>query len=205
MDGSLTNIEISRAAELYNNRFDEYGRNIKTVGWGSEIDQKLRFEILLSGIDPRGKTILDLGCGLGDLIPYLIEKTSNDFKYIGIDVAEKLIVESKKMYDAENIIFQIGDIFSVKIEDVDLSVLSGALSFKLDGIEEYAYSTMNRMFQISKEAACLNFLSTYVDYELPKNQHYVPEKIFSKAMAISKSVKLIHDYPLYEFTIQMFH
>ena len=198
-------INTDKAAELYNTRYEQYGRDIKTVGWGNEEGQKLRFEVLFRGINPTGKTILDVGCGLGDLVPYLEETTNGDFQYIGIDIAEKLIEDAKDRYNKPGIHFYSGDIFSVAVPVVDIAVLSGALSFKTENMETYAFATMEKMFVTSKEAACLNFLSKYVDFELEKNQHYQPETVFAKAKTLSKWVNLIHDYPLYEFTIQVFH
>ena len=198
-------INTDKAAELYNTRYEQYGRDIKTVGWGNEEGQKLRFEVLFRGINPRGKTILDVGCGLGDMVPYLDEMTDGNFQYIGIDIAEKLIEDAQTRYHKPGIHFYTGDLFSVEVPVVDIAVLSGALSFKTENMEAYAFATMEKMYAISKEAACLNFLSKYVDFELEKNQHYQPETVFAKAKTLSKSVNLIHDYPLYEFTIQVFH
>lgn len=200
---SMSNLDTAEAADLYNKRFDQHGRDIKTVGWGSEQSQRLRFEVLLRGLDPKGKTILDVGCGLGDLIPFLDQQTGGDFNYVGIDIAVKLIGDARETYGNDRREFHVGDIFSVDLPQVDIAVLSGALSFKVPGIEEYAHETMKRMFELSREAACLNFLTKYVDFELEKNQHYQPESIFSNAKRITKCVNLLHDYPLYEFTVQL--
>ena len=195
--------DTREVASLYNVRFEKHGRDIKTVGWGSESSQRLRFEVLLRGLDPTGNTILDIGCGLGNLIPFLEECTGGDFSYIGIDVAEKLIDDARSSYGGDRKHFYVGDIFSLTAPSVDISLLSGALSLKAYGIEQYANQTMERMFEISREAACLNFLSKYVDFELDKNQHYQPEVVFSSAKRLADKVNLFHDYPLYEFTIQL--
>jgi len=199
----VNKIDTAIAANLYNSRFDQYGRDIRTVGWGSASSQRLRFDLLFRGLDPRGKTILDVGCGLGDLVTFLDLLTDGDFNYIGIDIAEKLIDHAAQSYPQTERKFMVGDIFSVSLPKIDIAVLSGALSLKVDNIDFYAYETMARMFTLSQEAACLNFLSKYVDFEAEKNQHYQPELIFSKAMQISRRVNLFHDYPLYEFTVQM--
>ncbi|MCX6237718.1 MAG: methyltransferase domain-containing protein [Bacteroidia bacterium] len=203
MGQTLRNFDIGIAAELYNSRFDDFGQHIKTVGWGNEKDQKLRFEVLFRGLNPTGKIILDVGCGFGDLVKYLDEKTNGDFQYIGIDVAEKLISHARSKYGQPKREFYTGDIFTVNLPQIDISVLSGALSLKVDGVQQYAHETMKRMYEISQEAASLNFLSKYVDFELEKNQHYQPEIIYSWAKEFSTRVNLINDYPLYEFTIQM--
>lgn len=203
MGRSVNIIDTTEAAELYNKRFDQYGRDIKTVGWGSERSQRLRFEVLFRGLNPTGKTILDVGCGLGDLIPFLEQQTGGDFNYIGIDIAEKLVDDARLTYGYDGRAFYARDIFSIDVSQVDISVLSGALSLKVQGVEEYAHETMKRMFELSREAACLNFLTKYVDFELEKNQHYQPELVFSSAKKIAKRVNLFHDYPLHEFTVQL--
>ncbi len=191
------------AALLYNDRYTKLGRDIRTVGWGNERDQTLRFDVLFRGLDPRGKTILDVGCGLGDLVPYLKRLTNGDFTYIGIDVASKLIEDARAFHDEPNCTFYTGDIFSVELPQVDFSILSGALSLKRDGIEVYARDTLTEMVKLTRYAAALNFLSSYADYEVEHNQHYRPEVVFSWAKVLAKRVNLIHDYPLHEFSIQV--
>ncbi len=191
------------AALLYNERYDKFGRDIRTVGWSNDRDQTLRFDVLFRGLDPRGKTILDVGCGLGDLVPYLNRRTDGDFTYIGIDVASRLIGDARAVHGHPNCSFYTGDIFSVELPQVDYSILSGALSLKQDGIEAYARDTLTQMVKLSRQAVALNFLTSYVDFEAVHNQHYHPETVFTWAKALAKRVNVIHDYPLYEFTIQI--
>lgn len=191
------------AATLYNSRFEQFGRDIRTVGWGSEADQHLRFDVLLRGVDPVGKTVLDVGCGLGGLVPYLQKRTGGDFNYMGIDVAERLVADARTAHGGRRREFLTGDLFSLELPQADLVLMSGALSLKSAGIEDYARRSLARMYELAREAACLNFLSKYVDYELDKNQHYQPETVFGWAKKVAGKVNLIHDYPLYEFTVQL--
>jgi len=200
---SLKRKSFQTVAHLYNERFEHFGRDLRTVGWGSHADQALRFDVLFRGLDPEGKTILDVGCGLGDLIPFLQERTGGNFSYIGIDIAERLVEDARNLYGGEDRLFFHGDVFLENLPEVDISILSGALSFRAEGISTYAKKTMERMYSLSKEAACLNFLSKYVDYELDKNKHYNPEKILTWGLHMAHNVNLYHDYPLYEFTIQL--
>ena len=195
---------LQTAAQLYNERFGRFGRDVRTVGWGSRADQALRFDVLFRGLDPKGKTILDVGCGLGDLIPFLQERTGGNFRYIGIDIAESLVEDARKLHGGEGRLFLHGDVFMKDLPKVDISVLSGALSFRVKDISGYAKKTLERMYELSEEAACLNFLSKYVDYALAKNKHYNPETILAWGLRATRNVNLYHDYPLYEFTIQLF-
>lgn len=200
-------INLDLIAEFYNKRFDKVGAKIESVGWKNHEEQNLRFDILFRGIELNNKTILDVGCGLGDLVPYLKNRLNNNFYYVGIDISKKLITHAKKKYSNSNVEFIHGDINTVnfdKLPSIDVSIASGAFSFKAMGIEEYTFNTLNKMFEISKFCCSSNFLTKNVNFELLKNQHYYPDKTLLKAYQISDKINLINDYPLYEFTIQIF-
>ena len=154
------NQEIQNLKNFYNNRYELYGNDIKTVGWGDEQSQNLRFDMLFKDIDITNKTVLDIGCGFGDLIPYLDNRFSSDYQYIGIDIAEKIISEAKKNFSKKNRNFITGDLLTLEIPNVDIAILSGALSFKREGIEKYANDTIDKMYKLSNEVACLNFMTT---------------------------------------------
>ena len=62
---------------------------------------------------------------------------------------------------------------------------------------------MGELFDLSSQCLAMNFLTTYVDYQLEKNFHFKPEDVFSLAKSLTKHVTLFHDYPLWEFTIQL--
>jgi ubiquinone/menaquinone biosynthesis C-methylase UbiE len=190
-------------ADVYNQRFAQFGRDLRTVGWGSRADQRLRFDVLLRGLDPQGKTILDVGCGLGDLVPYLHERTGGDFRYVGIDIAGSLVADAQRKHGSDSCRFLHCDVFDAALPQVDIVLLSGSLSFRCEGIVDVAQRTLERMYELCREATSLNFLSKYVDFELEKNQHYEPERVFAWARKAAPRVNLFHDYPLYEFTVQL--
>ena len=62
---------------------------------------------------------------------------------------------------------------------------------------------LSRMFALSKEAVSVNFLSTHVDFQNTRNFHYDPSEMLAFAKTLTKWVALYHDYPLWEFTLQM--
>ncbi len=192
-----------KISHFYNDKFATYGRDVRSVGWGKKEDQNLRFDVLTRNIDLRGKTILDVGCGLGDLVGFLDEKYGPHYKYIGIDLSGDMIADARKRWEKHE--FIVGDIFSVDFKSkIDVSVLSGALTYKIEDNETYARKCMEKMFEVSEEMAGLNFMTMYVDYALEKNHHYSPEAMFAHAKTLTRYANLIHDYPLWEFTIQMF-
>lgn len=190
--------------QLYETRLGQFGDAAKTVGWGSRADQFLRFAMLARGLNLRGKRILDIGCGLGDFVTFAEDQTGGDFVYLGIDIAEKLVAFAREKYGGPRRTFVCGDFLDTVLDGTfDLVFLSGALSVRVSDNMTLARETLAKMANISGEAAAANFLSTHVDYQLDKDFHFDPGEMLNYAMTLKPWARVFHDYPLYEFTIQI--
>lgn len=196
---------LKKVSSFIDGRYQKLGRSIGTVGWGSVESQELRFKQIFKEFDLKNKTILDIGCGLGDLYGYLSKNVPGSFKYIGIDISRSVIEDAKKKYNETNAIFYHGSLEELQLEKVDITVVSGTFSYRFDGVKEYSKETLNRMFQISRVGISANFLSLNCDYQLAKNQHYDPLEVLGWGLGLSEKVTLNHDYGLYEFTISIKH
>lgn len=197
--------EHSRA--YYEKKLEESGCSPAGVDWKDEKSQHMRFHQLLK-ILPKSLqkfTIADVGCGYGELY-YLIKKITSNFKYYGIDISDKM-VEMAKVHckGTENAAF----FSSNKIEfPVDYSIASGIFNTKgtLDKEEwfEYILDTIINMNQYSSLGFSFNCLTAYSDEDRKRTDLYYtdPLQIFDFCKKnFSKQVALLHDYPLYEFTI----
>ena len=202
----LTSEDYQHITSFYNNRYKQQGDDISSVGWRDKSSQWLRFDMLFRGYDPRGKTILDVGCGFGDLYGFILEKFGSNFQYIGIDISSELIQKAEKKYSANNAKFYQCDVFSLKEHtqvSIDYSVESGMLSFKIADNNIYAQQVMDAMFALSSMGISLNFLTDQVDYQLEKNHHFSIQNVLCWGSKLSKNFVLYHDYPLWEFTIKI--
>ena len=74
--------------ENYRKLFLKHGSGPE-VGQLSPEGQQFRFEKLIQIGDLRGCRVLDLGCGLGDLYPFLL-KRFDKIDYTGIDIVPEL-------------------------------------------------------------------------------------------------------------------
>lgn len=206
MEGHLTELDRKKIVELYESRLSQHGHSHKTVGWGSVEDQILRFDMLCRGLDLKGKTILDVGCGLGDLVPYIDACTGGDFSYTGIDISPALIVSAQKNFKQSNVRFICAEMTALQnSEKYDITFLSGALSYRVDDNIGYTKLVLSKLLPVTRQTVAVNFLSTYVDYQDKKNFHYSPEEIFKYAKSLTRWVTIYHDYPLWEFTVQLHH
>jgi ubiquinone/menaquinone biosynthesis C-methylase UbiE len=202
----LTQDDLQNITRFYNERFKQCGNSITANGWKDQASQFLRFEYLIKDFDIQGKTILDVGCGLGDLYQFLTNKFGDNFQYIGIDISSALLTQAKLNYPADNAQFIECDIFTFQeycSTDIDYAVESGMLSFKVANNEQYAQQVMAKMFQLAKLGCSLNFLSTNVDFQLDKNHHYDPEQVTAWAIKLTSNLTLYDDYPLWEFTVSL--
>ena len=187
--------------EFYNERFNQRGENIESIGWGSYESQQLRFKILTEIADLEDQSICDLGCGFGDLYQYL-EQNYSKFSYCGIDLSDKLLSVGRKNYP--DVTFERKNILKEDIQGFDYVISSGALTYRIENHMEYVERMVKRMFEICQKGIAVNFLSTYVDYQLDKNFHLAPETAFAMAQKLSRWATIRQDYSLFEFTLYIY-
>lgn len=191
--------------KLYNDRYKCYGYSPKTLGW-KKGKQDLRFNILTSFYNFENKSVLDIGCGFGDLNRILKNKSAN-YKYLGIDLSESLILKAKDIYEGDNIKFCEGDFLEKEFEEkIDYAIESGIFNYKLKEMNNYVYveKVIEKALQISKDGIAFDFLSDKVDVKNEIGFYYSPEKILSIAYKFSKNVILRNDYMPFEFSIFVF-
>jgi 2-polyprenyl-3-methyl-5-hydroxy-6-metoxy-1,4-benzoquinol methylase len=185
----------------YQKLFEQYGISPQSVGWGSkEGKQSIRFDVLCKIGDLSNSTILDLGCGFGDLFGYLNYQKIK-VKYHGIDINENLINIGKKIYPKASLEYR--DFEKKKFtKKFDWVIASGITSHG----STYSHLTniMKEMFRICKKGCSINFVSDNVDYKSKNLFYSSPEKIVSITKLITNRFVLKHDYMPYEFTIYLY-
>ena len=73
-----------KMVERYSNRYNKLGYDVRTLGWGSVADQTYRFSQILSGsVSWENKSVLDIGCGFGDLGNFFLKNNGNNTGFPG--------------------------------------------------------------------------------------------------------------------------
>ena len=63
----------------------------RRVGWRGAADQALRFEVIAAALPlERCASVLDVGCGLGDLAPFLRRRGWRG-RYLGVDLLDEMV------------------------------------------------------------------------------------------------------------------
>ncbi|MBQ9417290.1 MAG: class I SAM-dependent methyltransferase [Bacteroidales bacterium] len=211
----LSEQDKNTVIERYTGRYRTYGHSPKTLGWDKG-KQPLRFSILSDIIEPSPDrfSLLDIGCGFGDLYTYLCDKyPSRHIAYQGIDLVPVLVEEGKSTpththyQNNSDLQFICADFLQWKVPHAyDYCFGSGIFNFKLAQGDNYQYieSIINKAFACCNVGVAFDFLSDKVDYQYEDTFHSAPEKILAMAYKLSRNVVLRNDYMPFEFAVQIF-
>jgi trans-aconitate methyltransferase len=188
---------------FYESRHAELGDNIRSLGWNTEADQNLRFDVLCDIADLSGESVCDVGCGFGDLRIHL-NRRFTDVAYSGVDVTPAFVKTARSNH--AGVPFYCVDIVEETFDRrADYFLLSGALNFRVDDNWAHTTAMLTRMFALANKGVAVNFLTTLVNFQRPVNYHHDPMQTFAFARTLTRWVTIRHDYPLWEFTLYLYH
>lgn len=77
---------------FYESAIRKYGIKAKGLHWNSKMSQELRFDVILDMLPSKlsNHSIVDIGCGFGDLYLYMLKNNKKPKSYVGIDSLEKM-------------------------------------------------------------------------------------------------------------------
>jgi SAM-dependent methyltransferase len=203
----MTDAELrDRVRRYYEALLGRHGPTARGVDWKSESSQALRFRQLerLWEEDPHA-TLIDYGCGYGALADY-VRSRGHKGRYTGFDI-------SRRMTDAGAArAMQLPDCSWTfdrsQLEPADYAVASGVFNVKLDASDdvwrEYVKRCLADLASLGKRGFAFNALSLFSDADRRRpDLHYAdPFELFELCRrSYSRFVALLHDYPLYEFTV----
>lgn len=176
------------------------------LGWESEAAQELRFKQLVGNIDLNGKTILDVGCGTGNLLEY-ISRQFKDFNYTGIDVLPHMIQRAgeKKL----NGRFVCMDLFKSNPygnKTFDVIFSSGIFNLNLGNNQEFLMDAVDIFQSLAREAISFNLLWDKSTDKDVKYFYFSPEEvqdILSSKYSDIWQVSIVKGYLHNDFTVHL--
>jgi SAM-dependent methyltransferase len=197
---------LGKVNRYYSGKLEVHGATALGVDWNSAESQRLRFVQLLKICDSRGPVnINDYGCGYGALADHL-QENAYSFRYCGFDISSQMIAKAKELHSTMGQAVFVSE--ESDLSRADYTVASGIFNVKLQTPgtewERYMLRTLEAIARLSGKGFAFNALSKYSDPEFMRPDLYYADPLFffdyCKA-TFSRFVSLIHDYPLYEFTI----
>jgi len=190
-------------SDIYQNGLDRYGESPLALHWTDYRSMAIRFKNLIKDLDVEDKTILDAGCGMGDLLPYLYSKADN-FKYLGVDINSGFIDIAKKRY--ENHRFEVGNPFSGKFgQQFDLVVTSGVMNINVKNWQSNRKTMIKNLFALSREALAFNMAGNFGKRPRDNLIAYANiDEIVDFCKNLTTKVTVRADYLPDDFTVTMF-
>jgi SAM-dependent methyltransferase len=194
--------------QRYEKRLQEFGYSPATLGWGVNGRQEVRFSVLAElALRMPGSSVLDVGCGFCDLYDFL-EKQGWQGRYTGIDIVPGLLEVARQRHPGIDVreLDITDESVSLDEDEYDFVISSGALNAALPSGSNEAHIelALRSMHRRSRYATCVDFLSTYVDFQKPGAYHTDPSWALATGKRLTRRVLLRHDYMPYEFSLFLF-
>lgn len=139
-------------ATFYHASIAEYGLDARGVHWHSTYAQEIRFDQLLALLPSNVQSIVDAGCGFGDLYWYMSDQQRASMEYVGLDALEVMVHEAQ--IRTAKTIYQC-DILNDLLPTGDFYLCSGALNI----LTRYeAHRFIRRCYDASDRGIIFNFL-----------------------------------------------
>jgi SAM-dependent methyltransferase len=127
------------------------------VGWRSRKNQELRFEAIAAIGDLQGKSILDLGCGLGCLYGYLKDR-GWEGDYTGYDILGSMVKGARKRFP--EVRFEKRDILREPVgKKWDFILINGVFNHKVRDNWAWIEATVTQGLKLAREGVSFNLLN----------------------------------------------
>ncbi len=184
----------------YGDKLKTYGHDTRSLGWIPGA-RKVRFGALEAIGDLDGSSVLDVGCGFGDLYGYLANR---DIKvdYTGIDINPEFIKIARETYpDARFLVadFEEDDIGG----EFDWAFAAGIFTIRISDNRRFIKSTLRKMFDVCNLGMAADFLGPTA----PGNDAYwqcPPEGVLKFCRGLTRRVVLRADYMSTEYCVYLY-
>jgi SAM-dependent methyltransferase len=193
-------IEKATVQAFHRNRLG--GTPLKALGFRELKSQTHRFDSLCRWGDFSNCSVLDLGCGYGDLKLFLDQRFTN-FIYLGIDFLQEFIDEAQTRHGhlTHTQFFQ-ADFLTAGLPEVDIVVASGSLNYRSNNVL-HPWQAISRMWETCQRGIAFNLLDA---------KHFVADDILcgydiqetlAYCQKLDPNTEIIQGYLVDDFTVLM--
>ncbi len=202
----LSDYTKGEVKSFFGGLFSKFGETETSLGW-TKNKQSIRFEQLLRFSVEKGNSLLDVGCGFGDLLFY-IQSKKMDIDYYGIDIMQEFInIAKRKHPDFQSRFFCI-DFMEDRFErNYDWIVGSGIFGHRLfideEKMYQYVESVMRKSYENCNYGFSFDFISDIVDFHSEECFYANPMRILSIAYKFSRNIILNNSIMPFEYNLTL--
>lgn len=174
--------------------------SVQALGWKEESSQMRRFAALCEIGQISGKSVLDVGCGHGDLKAFLDGRFLG-FDYVGIDQVAEFVLEARQRYGQRpSCYFCIADAASEELPMVDFVLASGLLSYRCERADYYRFM-IGKLFAAARCGLAFNMLDTDRFSDHPLLTGHDRTTVLGWCQELGSEVQVIDGYLDDDFTV----
>jgi SAM-dependent methyltransferase len=185
----------------YEWRISPHRQNFEILDWASPASQQARFKVLAEKVDLPGKSILDVGCGLGDLWAYL-KARKIDVRYTGVDILDKMVQAARDRHPDASFVqadLFVSNPFGQTSFDVVFS--SGIFNLSLGNNLEFLKIAAGELLQIARCHLVFNLLHIRSRTADKTYFHYDPPQVRSLLADLDCAIEIVDGYLPNDFTV----
>jgi SAM-dependent methyltransferase len=176
------------------------------VGWRSRQNQELRFQALMGIGDLQGKSILDLGCGLGCLYGFL-KGRGWEGEYTGIDILDIMVKDARRRFPG--VAFEKRDILDAPpARKWDYIFINGVLNHKVKDNWAWIERMVKAAYSLAEGGVGFNLLNADVEGEWgDRDLFYADPKVLQEKVGqwSGGNYRIVTGYMPEDITAYMLH
>ncbi|WP_038937118.1 class I SAM-dependent methyltransferase [Bradyrhizobium japonicum] len=201
---------LSDVAAYYAARLEMHGATSRGVDWNGTESHQIRHRQFLRLIEhDQDGSIIDLGCGFGDFLGFL-RSAGHRGHFRGYDVARSMIEAARKVHgEGDDRCWHVG---ASPEATADFAIASGVFNVRGEVGDEawlgYIRRTLDVLARAGRKGFGFNVLSLSSDPDRRRPNLYYADPTLMLGYCLSRygrSVALLQDYGLYEFTVLVRH
>jgi SAM-dependent methyltransferase len=194
--------DSSETVRYFSELVGKHGLASSSVDWASPVSQQRRFSILAEIGPLTDCSVLDIGCGLGDFLPWLQERFP-EIRYTGIDVTPAMIAKAAERFPGAD--FRVCDFldFEQQTDKYDYVFSSGLFYLRKSDPYAFVKGTLQKMFSCCRCGVAFNTLSSWASQQTPGEFYADPIEIIRIGRQLTDSIVFRHDYHPGDFTIYL--
>ena len=198
----------AQAAEYYAGKLRQFGATPLGADWKNLESQQLRFAQLLRVAERESRlSVNDFGCGYGALVDYL-RADGRPYEYGGHDASPAMIEAARAQYGSDAACQFTAE--RAALSQREYTVASGVFNVKgstpNSGWWDYVSRSIDDIAAASSKGFACNFLTSYADAPKMRGDLFYadPSEVLRHCLGrFGRHAAVLHDYPLYEFTIMV--
>lgn len=190
--------------EFFARQVAEHGVGPRALDWGSAQSQALRFARLAAIGDLRGASLLDVGCGQGDLKAWLHDR-GIDVRYTGVDLTPAMIDACRRRFPDETFeVAAANDLANVAPGAWDFVFACGIFYRRTVEPFEFLQATVAHLFERCRRGTAFNSLSAWGADQDAGEFYADPAAVLDFCRRLTPRVALDHAYHGRDFTVHLY-